>query len=81
MLFLMKFALIAVLRLLFIARAFLNPITTQNGSDPFLVWHDGVYYLTTASWTNIRITSATTIKGLNNPENIRPERWKWKSTF
>ncbi|KAH8685873.1 glycoside hydrolase family 43 protein [Tricladium varicosporioides] len=64
MIFFIQFVSIAALGLLSTARAFSNPIKTQNGSDPFMVWYGGVYYLTTTSWTDIRITSATTIEGL-----------------
>ncbi|KAF2458948.1 glycosyl hydrolase [Lineolata rhizophorae] len=44
--------------------AFTNPIKTQNGSDPQMVWWDGMYYLTTTTWSDIQITAAPTIEGL-----------------
>ncbi|KAH8823116.1 Arabinanase/levansucrase/invertase [Flagelloscypha sp. PMI_526] len=44
--------------------AFTNPIKTTDGSDPFMVYSAGYYYLTTTTWTNIKITRATTIGGL-----------------
>ncbi|KAH6909951.1 glycoside hydrolase family 43 protein [Coprinopsis sp. MPI-PUGE-AT-0042] len=44
--------------------AFQNPIKAKDGSDPFMVWHEGYYYLTTTTWSNIQIARATTIAGL-----------------
>ncbi|KAK7683277.1 hypothetical protein QCA50_013539 [Cerrena zonata] len=46
------------------ATTFTNPIKLKDGSDPFMVYHEGYYYLTTTTWTNIQITRATTINGL-----------------
>ncbi|KAK0469927.1 Arabinanase/levansucrase/invertase [Desarmillaria tabescens] len=43
---------------------FTNPIKSSDGSDPFMVYHEGYYYLTTTTWSNIQITRATTISGL-----------------
>ncbi|KAJ6591563.1 Arabinanase/levansucrase/invertase [Mycena vulgaris] len=43
---------------------FSNPIKSPNGSHPFMVFHEGFYYLTTTTWTNIQITRAMTITGL-----------------
>ncbi|KZP14377.1 glycoside hydrolase family 43 protein [Athelia psychrophila] len=37
-------------------RAFENPIKTVDGSDPFMVYQDGYYYLTTTTWSNIQIS-------------------------
>ncbi|KAG6821443.1 hypothetical protein H0H93_010167 [Arthromyces matolae] len=47
-----------------LTNGFTNPIKTYNGSDPFMVYHEGYYYLTTTTWTNIQITRATTVGGL-----------------
>jgi GH43 family beta-xylosidase len=44
--------------------AFTNPIKKTDGSDPFMVYHEGYYYLTSTTWSNIQITRATTINGL-----------------
>uniref|UniRef100_A0A0W0GCB1 Telomerase activating protein est1 n=1 Tax=Moniliophthora roreri TaxID=221103 RepID=A0A0W0GCB1_MONRR len=41
-----------------------NPIKASDGSDPFMVYHEGYYYLTTTTWNNIQLTRATTIAGL-----------------
>lgn len=46
------------------ANTFTNPIKTSDGSDPFMVYHEGYYYLTTTTWSNIQIKRATTINGL-----------------
>ncbi|KAI9741005.1 MAG: hypothetical protein M1834_002716 [Cirrosporium novae-zelandiae] len=46
------------------AKTFTNPLKTYNGSDPFMVYYDGYYYLTTTTWDNIQITRATTLTGL-----------------
>ncbi|TFK73773.1 glycoside hydrolase family 43 protein [Pluteus cervinus] len=51
---------------LLLANAFTNPVKTTDGSDPFVVYHEGYYYLTTTTWSNIQITRATTIDGLKN---------------
>ncbi|KAF9006183.1 Arabinanase/levansucrase/invertase [Cyathus striatus] len=48
----------------FLVFGFQNPIKATDGSDPFIVFHEGYYYLTTTTWTNIQITRATTIGGL-----------------
>ncbi|RDB20805.1 Extracellular exo-alpha-(1-_5)-L-arabinofuranosidase [Hypsizygus marmoreus] len=55
-----------------VASGFQNPIKATDGSDPFVVYHDGYYYLTTTTWTNIKITRATTIAGLKtaSPKTI-----------
>ncbi|KAG8167759.1 hypothetical protein KVR01_003448 [Diaporthe batatas] len=47
--------------------AFTNPIRT--GSDPQMVYVDGLYYLTSTTWTDVRITSAPTIDGLKTAES------------
>lgn len=57
-------AAIFYLSSLVLVSGFSNPIKTYNGSDPQMVYHDGMYYLTTTSWTDVEITSASTIEGL-----------------
>lgn len=44
--------------------AFTNPIKTRDGSDPFMVFYEGMYYLTTTTWKNIAITASPAIEGL-----------------
>ncbi|TFK39788.1 glycoside hydrolase family 43 protein [Crucibulum laeve] len=56
------FILFAVKSLL--TAGFQNPIKSTDGSDPFMVYHEGYYYLTTTTWNNIQITRATTVGGL-----------------
>jgi GH43 family beta-xylosidase len=46
------------------AAAFTNPIRNPGGSDPFLVYTGGYYYLMTTTWTDVEIAHATTIDGL-----------------
>ncbi|KAJ7890509.1 hypothetical protein B0H14DRAFT_2336268, partial [Mycena olivaceomarginata] len=59
------------------AIGFANPVKSPNGPDPFMVrcstllvlvltvcFHEGFYFFTTTTWTNIQITRATTIAGL-----------------
>jgi GH43 family beta-xylosidase len=47
---------------------FQNPIKSSDGSDPFMVYHEGFYYLTTTTWNNIQLTRATTIAGLKTAQ-------------
>lgn len=69
-----------------LAVGFTNPIKT--GSDPQIVYHDGMYvsfwskhlavrllmsvryYLTSTTWTDVRITAASTIDGLKTAESV-----------
>ncbi|RPA99471.1 arabinofuranosidase [Choiromyces venosus 120613-1] len=43
---------------------FSNLLKNPNGSDPYMVYTGGYYYLTTTTWTNIQLTRATTLAGL-----------------
>lgn len=47
---------------------FTNPLVEENGSDPHMVYADGYYYLTTTTWTDIKLTRAETIEGLKTGE-------------
>ncbi|KAI9926026.1 hypothetical protein MW887_004485 [Aspergillus wentii] len=63
----------AILQLLLLittvsAETFINPLKQTDGSDPFIVYEDGYYYLTTTTWTDIQITRATTLEGLKAGE-------------
>ncbi|KAF5003290.1 hypothetical protein FDECE_10141 [Fusarium decemcellulare] len=49
------------------AAGFVNPIKT--GSDPQIAYHDGMYYLTSTTWTDVQITAASTIEGLKTAES------------
>jgi len=51
------------------AANFTNPLKNPNGSDPFIVYTGGYYYLTTTTWDNIQITRAKTLGGLKGGEN------------
>lgn len=50
--------------LLGLTTAWYNPIRNPGGSDPFLVYTGGYYYLLTTTWTDVEIARATTIAGL-----------------
>jgi GH43 family beta-xylosidase len=50
------------------AGSFTNPLRKHNGSDPFMVYHDGYYYLMTTTWNDVQLTRATTIEGLKTGE-------------
>ncbi|KAH7174078.1 glycosyl hydrolase [Fusarium flagelliforme] len=54
--------------LISLALGFTNPIRT--GSDPQIVYHGGMYYLTSTTWTDVRITAASTIEGLKTAESV-----------
>ncbi|KAH8677957.1 putative glycosyl hydrolase, family 43 [Xylariales sp. PMI_506] len=57
-------ALWALLSLAASAAAWYNPIRNPGGSDPFLVYTGGYYYLLTTTWSDVEIARATTIAGL-----------------
>jgi GH43 family beta-xylosidase len=46
--------------------AFTNPI--KVGSDPQVAYHNGTYYLTSTTWNDVQITSASTVEGLKTAE-------------
>lgn len=50
------------------AASYSNPLRAPEGSDPFMVWTGGYYYLMTTSWRNVQITRATTVEGLKTGE-------------
>lgn len=55
------FGLISVLPAAF---AWTNPIRNPGGSDPFIAYSGGYYYLLTTEWTDIQISRSTTVEGL-----------------
>lgn len=57
-------AVLAAASLISSAAAFTNPVRNPGGSDPFLVYTGGYYYLMTTTWTDIEIARSTTIEGL-----------------
>lgn len=50
------------------AVTFTNPLKQKDGSDPHIAWSGGYYYLMTTTWTDLRITRATTLGGLKTGE-------------
>jgi GH43 family beta-xylosidase len=51
------------------AASFSNPLKDPNGSDPYMVYVDGYYYLTTTTWSDVQLTRATTLEGLKTGES------------
>ncbi|KIO29045.1 glycoside hydrolase family 43 protein [Tulasnella calospora MUT 4182] len=58
------FSLLLFSQVVLSAVTFTNPIKNPDGSDPFMVYDGGYYYLLTTTWTNLQITRATTVAGL-----------------
>ena len=60
----------AIFTLLGIALAdtYSNPLKQTSGSDPFMVYVDGYYYLTTTTGGDLALTRATTLDGLKTGE-------------
>lgn len=46
------------------ADTYSNPIHATQGSDPFVVYTGGYYYLLTTTWVDVEISRATTLDGL-----------------
>ncbi|OGE52505.1 hypothetical protein PENARI_c010G10126 [Penicillium arizonense] len=46
------------------AIAWTNPIRNPGGSDPFVVYTGGYYYLLSTTWSDVEIARATTVAGL-----------------
>jgi GH43 family beta-xylosidase len=46
------------------ADTYSNPIRATQGSDPFVVYTGGYYYLLTTTWVDVEISRATTLNGL-----------------
>jgi GH43 family beta-xylosidase len=49
--------------------SFRNPLNRAEGSDPWLVYHEGFYYLTATTWSSrLTIARASTLDGLRSAE-------------
>jgi len=48
--------------------SFTNPLRKKDGSDPFMVYADGYYYLMTTTWKDVQLTRAKTVEGLKRGE-------------
>ncbi|KAI0971431.1 glycoside hydrolase family 43 protein [Xylaria arbuscula] len=46
------------------ASAWTNPVRTPGGSDPFVTYSGGYYYIMTTSWTDVEIARSATVGGL-----------------
>jgi GH43 family beta-xylosidase len=58
------------------ADTYSNPNRASQGSDPFMVYTGGYYYLLTTTWVDVEISRATTLDGLKTatPKSV------WSST-
>jgi hypothetical protein len=50
------------------SETFTNPLRKKDGSDPFIVYNDGYYYLMTTTWKDVQLTRARTLNGLKDGE-------------
>ncbi|TID25653.1 glycoside hydrolase family 43 protein [Venturia nashicola] len=50
------------------AGTFLNPLKITDGSDPYIVYTGGFYYLMTTTWKDVSLTRAKTLDGLKTGE-------------
>ena len=69
-------SLVAVIAVLPFTNAFTNPIRAHSGSDPHMVFSDGLYYLMTTTWRNLTIAASPTLEGLKTA----PQKVVWKDT-
>jgi GH43 family beta-xylosidase len=64
--------LLAVLFALLISQvlgeSFTNPLKRKDGSDPWITYHDGFYYLLTTTWNDVQLLRARTLNGLKSGE-------------
>ncbi|KAL4969932.1 glycoside hydrolase family 43 protein [Aspergillus stella-maris] len=58
------FRLLALISCISLSLGWTNPIRNPGGSDPFIAYSGGYYYLLTTEWTDVQIARATTIEGL-----------------
>ncbi|BFO21212.1 hypothetical protein SHKM778_76000 [Streptomyces sp. KM77-8] len=57
------------------AASFANPVKAQKGADPWIVHHDGDYYLISTSWTDvITLRKSPTLGGLATAPSVQV--WK-----
>ncbi|KAI1493536.1 putative glycosyl hydrolase, family 43 [Biscogniauxia mediterranea] len=57
-------SVLALLSLFNFSAAFNNPIRSPGGSDPFVTYSGGYYYIMTTSWSDVEIARSTTVEGL-----------------
>jgi GH43 family beta-xylosidase len=65
----MLLALLMLFLLEGFAEPFTNPLKAQTGSDPWMTYHDGYYYLLTTGWTEVAIKRAKNLSGLKTGES------------
>ncbi|KAF9891594.1 hypothetical protein FE257_003605 [Aspergillus nanangensis] len=51
-----------------LASAFTNPVRNPGGSDPWMVYSGGYYYLMSTTWTDVQIARSETVDGLKTAE-------------
>lgn len=51
------------------AATYSNPLEAKNGGDPSIVWHDGYWYMTSTTWSDVRLRRARTLNGLKTGES------------
>jgi GH43 family beta-xylosidase len=49
---------------------FNNPLLETDGADPWMLYHDGNYYLTATQWSSIRMWKSPTVAGLATVEPV-----------
>ena len=49
-------------------QTFTNPLKKKDGSDPFMVYDNGYYYLMTTTWKDVQLTRAKSVNGLKTGE-------------
>jgi hypothetical protein len=54
---------------------FRNPLNQSHGSDPWMIYYDGMYYLAATTWSSttspgLTMKSATTIQGLKEAQTV-----------
>ncbi|MFJ2443419.1 MULTISPECIES: family 43 glycosylhydrolase [unclassified Streptomyces] len=53
-------------------RSYVNPVKAQKGADPWIQYHDGLYYLITTSWTSeLTMRKSPTLAGLPAAPSVR----------
>ncbi|RYP69322.1 hypothetical protein DL770_008265 [Monosporascus sp. CRB-9-2] len=51
------------------AATYSNPLEAKNGGDPSIVWHNGYWYMTSTTWSDVRLRRARTLNGLKTGES------------
>jgi GH43 family beta-xylosidase len=57
-------ALLSLATVVSFAAAWTNPVRSPGGSDPFVTYSGGYYYIMSTSWSDVEIARSTTVAGL-----------------